>query len=52
MDTHLVGDIALGLLALLAGAVFSEIGEDAVAITLGVLGAICLATTLQRLSAQ
>ena len=52
MRTEAASDIALGLLALLAGAVFMQLGEDAVAITLSVLGVICLAVTLQRLSAE
>ena len=52
MSTHAAGDIALGLLALVTGALFMELGEDAVAVTLSVLGVICLAVTLQRLSAE
>jgi len=51
MTNRIASDIVLGLLALLAGAVFMSVGEDAVAVTLDVLGVICLAGSLDRLSA-
>ena len=45
-------DITLGLLGLFAGVVFMGLGEDVVAATLGVLGVLFLAGSLQRLPAE
>jgi hypothetical protein len=52
MTDRVANDIALGLLALLSAAVFLGIGEEAVAVTLSVLGVLCLAGCLQDPSAE
>lgn len=52
MSARVATDIALGLLAVLAGAVFVAVGEDGVAVTLEILGVLCLAGSLQRLYAE
>ena len=51
MSSRTATDLTLGLLAIIAGALFLALGEDGVAITLDVLGVICLAGGLNRLSA-
>ena len=52
MSNHDASDIWLGLLGLMAAALFLGLHEDGVAVTLTVLGVACLVGSLQRLSAR